>query len=57
MTWVIKAESGKILTKLNGEYLVFDTAYDAMVHIDTACQSSPYLKPYKLYKKNKKHMV
>ena len=48
MSYIIKSEGGRILTKPNGQYLVFDTATDAMVHIDTVCQGSVYLKPEKL---------
>jgi len=53
LTYVIKSDSGKILTKENGQYLTFDTANDAMIHIETSCNDSPYLRPYKLYKSKK----
>lgn len=55
MTYIIKSESGRILTKDNGQYLVFDTATDAMIHIDTVCQGSLYLKPVKLYSNKSKY--
>ena len=55
MTYIIKSDSGRILTKANGQYLTFDTATEAMIHIDTTCQGSQYLKPVELYSNKSKY--
>lgn len=51
MKYIIQGRN-KVLSKRNGQFLVFDTAEDAMRHIEDVCNNSPYLKP-KLLKNSK----
>ena len=49
MKWIIRTAEGGVLHHSNNQFLVFDTPYDAMKHIDESCGSSPYLYPQKLH--------
>ncbi len=53
MSWIIKSGKG-ILSKKNGQYLVFDTPADAVRHIEDVCGNSSYLKVVPLHPKSKK---
>jgi len=51
--YIIKNQSGTMIKNDLGQIRFFDSAYETMTAIETEYANSPYLKPYKFYKKKK----